>query len=151
MVSSADASLLDIEGEIAITQRLAGARLPASQQRAYPGQQLLERERLDDVVIRATVKALDPILHFVLGSQEEDGRVTGGTQAAANFETVHAGHENIENDQVWLEGAGSAERRRARGCRLDRVAFEGERSLDQARDLRVVVDDEDVGAHPAAV
>src|SRR5207245_2597067 len=108
-------------------------------------------EWFDDVVIRATIEALDAVLHLVFGSQEEDRGITGSPQSATNLEAVHAGHENIQDHKVRLEGAGGGERRGAGICRLDRVAFESEGSVNQARDLWVVVNDEDVGAHPVAV
>ena len=58
-------------GEVLV--RVADLRCDAAQQRAQPGQQLLERERLGEVVVGTRVEALDPVTHGVAGGEHEDG------------------------------------------------------------------------------
>ena len=48
--------------------------LEARRSRAQPGVQLFERERLDEVVVRAGVEARDPVADGVARGQHQDGR-----------------------------------------------------------------------------
>ena len=56
----------------AMQRRLEGRLAP--RQRAHPGDQLLERERLREVIVRARVQAAHAIVHGVAGGEHEDGR-----------------------------------------------------------------------------
>ena len=49
------------------------ACVPATDQRAEPGEQLIERERLREVVVRARLEAADPILDGVPGREHQYG------------------------------------------------------------------------------
>ncbi len=69
-----------------------GVRAASSQQRPHPGEQLVEFERLDRVVVRPGVQAGDAIADGVARGQPEDGeRVAGRPQAAAGRQPVEPG------------------------------------------------------------
>ena len=64
------------EVDVGVTQREGGGRfgLPVdpAQHRAHARQQFLGAERLDEIIIRADIQALDAIFHLSLGCQHED-------------------------------------------------------------------------------
>ena len=110
LVSSIDAAAalgptrLRIEHEVADLQRLVrlGER-GAAQERAQPGEQLVERERLHEVVVGAGVEPGDPIGHLVAGGQHEDReRAVAVAELAAHGEAVDVGHHHVEHDDVGL-------------------------------------------------
>src|SRR5690554_2347988 len=53
-----------------------------------PGQQLLDRKRLDQVIIGAGIQAGDLVIHTVLGGQDDDGSVGGLADAPGDLKSV---------------------------------------------------------------
>src|SRR5579875_1122302 len=67
-------------------------RAAAPQQGPHARLQLTERERLDQVVIRAHVQALHTIIHLVEGREHEDWHgALALTQLTADFKAVESG------------------------------------------------------------
>ncbi len=80
--------------------RCYGAKL-----RADAGDQLTDKERLDDVIVGAQLESHDAVC-FGSARGEKDDREMGqfgvAADAAANIEPVGIGKHDIENDQVRL-------------------------------------------------
>src|SRR5262249_28391631 len=69
-----------VDGERPGDQHLEARLVDAAEIGADPRQQLLELERLDEVIVGSQVQALDTVLELVLGSQHEDGEVRAAAQ-----------------------------------------------------------------------
>ena len=76
-----------------------------------PRDDLLQAERLGDVVVASGGQAGHPVLHGVAGGEEQDGYV--GVLAAHPPEHLHAvevGEHHVEDDGVGPEVLGGADR-----------------------------------------
>jgi hypothetical protein len=107
--------------------------------------QLLLAERLGEVVGRAEREALALRLGVSLGGEEDDRRVGGpgvAAQAGERAESVHAGKEQVEQDQLGVQLGGALERRFAVAHRLDVVVRAEQFAQHHAR-IVVVLDHED--------
>ena len=94
---------------------LDGLRGEPAQQRAHPGQQLGQPERLADVVVGARVEADDEV-DLVGAGGEHEHRQVGHVEPhpAAHLEPVHAGQAEVEHQQVDAAAADALQRGRAR-------------------------------------
>ena len=125
-------------------RRIGGLRAPvAAQGGADSGRQLVHAERLGQVIVRAFIERLHLLPLLGAGGQDEDGHVAPGPQAAADLQPVHAGHHQVQDDQV-RHGC----RRKAQGLlavrrRADLVALRAQAAQHSAADLRLVVHDKD--------
>ena len=88
-------------------RKIGESKLPAHGRRfapqlhPYPGKQLLERERLNDVVVRAVFEPGNPVGDGIPRRQNQDREVgIGGSQPAADFEAVQFGHQHVQDHQV---------------------------------------------------
>ena len=76
----------------------------ATKDRLDARQQLLEAERLGDVVVGAEMQALDPVGRRVASREEDDRRRHAVTaEPLDDLDPVDAGHGDVEDDEV---GAG---------------------------------------------
>ena len=125
-------------GEAQDVERLLLER-PA-QERAQPGEQLVERERLRQVVVRAGVEALDPVADRIARRQEQDRHpVALAAEPARDVEPVVPRHHHVEHDGVRRAPLDRAERRVAVGGELHLVAGELERTFERLAHRAVVV------------
>ena len=120
------------------------------QEGTYPGEQLLEREGLDEVVVGAGVEPGDPVRDRVARREHQDGcPVPLPPHSPADGQPVDRGHEDVEDDQLRLlapdrlEGAHPVLRER------DLVAVERQRAPQRDSDGGLVVRDQD--AHGRSV
>ena len=116
----------------------------SAQQRADPGEQLLERERLDEVVVGTGVEAVHPVAHAgARGQHQHRHAVALGPQAPAGREAVDLGHQHVQDDHVRLGRADLPQRLGTVLRQVDGVAFERQRAPQRLADGRLVVDDQD--------
>ena len=109
-----------------------------------PREQLLALERLDEVVVRADVEALDAGVERVARGQHQDRRVVLVlAQPAGDLDAVHAREAEVEDEQVGEERVDLVERRDAVAGEAHLVALQPQRALEHLGDLLVVLDDED--------
>ena len=77
-----------------------------TQQRADARAQLLDGERLDEVVVGACVEPLDPVVDRVPRSDDQNGDgIASVAERAADVEAADLGHQEIEDDRVGRRGA----------------------------------------------
>ena len=133
-----------VELEPGVAELLADRAAGAAQQRSQPRAELLERERLDQVVVGAGVEALHAVRDGVAGGEHQHRRaVAGRPQAPADLEPVGLGHQDVEDDRVRRLVGERVERLAAVGGELHAVAVHPQRAIERVADGGLVVDHED--------
>ena len=118
-------------------------RLGAAQQRPQPRLELLQRERLDEVVVGAGVQAGDAIVDGVARGQHQHRRaIAGVAQAPADLEAVDPGHRDVEHDRVVARVGQAIQRLAAVGRELDLIAVQAQRAIQRGPHRGLVVDDQ---------
>jgi D-alanyl-D-alanine carboxypeptidase/D-alanyl-D-alanine-endopeptidase (penicillin-binding protein 4) len=137
---------LRLELEVGEAQRLALAGAGAApQQRPQAREQLLERERLDEVVVGAGVEPAHAIGHGIARGEHEHRRaVAGRTQAPAYLEPVDVRHQHVEHERVGRPVRERVERLAPVGRQLRVIALQAQRAIDGVAHCGLVVDHEDV-------
>jgi hypothetical protein len=115
----------------------------AAEERLNAGGELVVVERLAEVVIGADPKTHDAVGWVVLRGKEEDRNVGVAAELKAEADAVDGGHQYIERDQVGVEGIECLHRLTRVGDRLHLVSCLFEDCADEARDILIVVDNED--------
>ena len=117
----------------------------------HPRQQLGRVERLDEIVVGAGAQATDLLLHLTLGGEHDDGHVPRraflGPDLGRHLVAVELGQHHVEEDQRRVLLAPEPEPFGPVRRDHDVVALLLEGVLEQSLDVRVVVDDEDLGCH----
>ncbi len=115
----------------------------AAQDRRDAQQQLLQVERLREVVVAAGLEAAHAVLGGALHGQEQHRRLDAvAAQLRAELEPVHVRHHDVEHDEVERLGAQTREARRAVVRDVGLVALGFEVLADPGRKMLLVVDDE---------
>ena len=79
--------------------RLRVAAMPA-QHDPYPSHQLLDAERLGDVVVAADRQPVDLVLGRVLGGEEDDRHlVAGAVHAFEDLDAVDVGQHHVQDHE----------------------------------------------------
>ncbi|CDJ99736.1 Transcriptional regulator (modular protein) [Microbacterium sp. C448] len=105
---------------------------------------LVEAERLGDVVVTAGVQTLDLVFGLVLGGQEQNGGgVAGASQALGDAEPVHIGQHDVEHDQIGLFFENGRDRLSPVRDGPDLKAGEAQARDQEIADVRLIVYDED--------
>jgi hypothetical protein len=104
VAGSRDRSRRGVEHEVAGVQHVAVLGAPrATQARAAASEQVVERERLGDVVVRACVEAADTGVDRVARGEDQDRRPRRRTQPAADLErrlpAKQPGHHRGEDEE----------------------------------------------------
>ena len=111
--------------------------------------QLVERERLHEIVVGAGVETGDAVGDLVAGGQHQHRRVIAPVaQDPADRQPVGPGHEHVEHDGVGRELVDPQQRVVAVDRGVHVVALEPQRALDRLADVRVVLDDEHAALLP---
>jgi hypothetical protein len=114
-------------------------------ERPNPGQQLVEPERLREVVVGAGIEAADHILDRVPGREHQDRGVAAfPPELAGHLKAVLLGQYDIEQDHVVLVDVGQHGGLVPVRGDVHHVAFLLEALLDEAGDLSVVLHDENL-------
>ena len=110
-------------------------------------EELRERERLREVVVRARVEPGDAILDAVARGQHQHRRPDALlANPPADLDPVEPGQHQVEDDRVVL-GRGRHPHRVVAGPRdVDGVALLDEASPQEGRHLELVLDDQDAHA-----
>src|SRR5512139_1513953 len=122
-----------------------GAARGPPQQGPDVGDEHRERERLGQVVVGAGVEGLRLVVLAVLRRQDQDRRpVPPLPEHAADLEPVPAGEHQIQDQQVVAVLGGFPQTVLAVEGHVDGEALGVEPALHRRRDLRVVLDQEDL-------
>ena len=133
-----------VDAQVADHDRADGSRRSAraAQQGQQARDQLLHRERLDQVVVGAGLQAGDTVGHLVACGEDEDRRARRPPAAGRDRASVEVGHRDVEDDR-----RGRLPRRRPRAPparrRPDGEALEAQGALEGLANGGVIVDDED--------
>jgi hypothetical protein len=133
-----------VERELAEPQHAPLALETAAQEGPQPGQQLLQRERLDEVVVGAGIESLHPVIDAVTRRQHEDrGVVAGLPDAPADREPVDVGQLQVEHEGVGGVRGHGLESLAPRGDGVDLVPFESQRPVNGSADCEIIVHHQD--------
>ena len=117
-------------------------------QGADAGKQLLEGERLREIVVGAGVEPADAVVDAVEGGEEEDGGIDAvAAERLADGEAVHAGEHDVEDDHVVRAFNGHVEALLAVERRVHGMAFLLQDFADELRESAFVFDDKYVHDH----
>ena len=117
------------------------------QDRIYPRDQFARAERFGHIVVAADFEPEDAIDFLVAGRQEQDRRIGGLADLAADLQPVHLGHADVEHDEVVDIAVEAGQRLPAVLRNGNRHAALLEREADDVADMGVVVDDENGMSH----
>ena len=97
----ANAACREIDVECAVSDDRVRVASVAPPDRADPGRQFGEVERLNEVVVRTGVQPLDPVRDLVERGQDDDRRhITAGTQGPEKSDPPAIRQHEIEQDQI---------------------------------------------------
>ena len=133
--------------EVGDAHQVGGRQVAPADHGAQSGQQLLEGERLDQVVVRAQVEASDAIGELVTRAENQDRRLRPArAQAAQDGQAVDLGEHDVEQDRVVRVGLGKGQPLFAVARGVDGVAGFAQPLGQRARQRLEVLDQK----HPHA-
>ncbi len=136
-----------VEFQVEHPQHRALELLRPAAQRLHPRQQLLEGERLGDVVVSAGAQRLHLEVDRVLGRQHEDRHGEPAVaQVAQHLEPGHLRQPQVEDDEVVLPTGGEAQALESVRGEIDVEALFLESALHVLPDGTVVLDRQDLHA-----
>ena len=141
------AALADRRGECSAEQFPRLAVAPAGIERALHGaQQLGERQRLLDEVEGPEARGLDRRLDGAVPGHHDDRAAVGDARGpfAQQRDAVDVGHPDVQQHEIGDLPRARGARLRGVGGDVHLVAFLGEDLLQQAADVRLVIDHENV-------
>ena len=134
-----------LEGAVLVLEARLIERVADGDEHALAG------ERLLDEIKGAELRRFDRRAHGAVARDDHDRqRVVGLADLLQRFEAVHAGHFDVEKDQVGGFALDDRERFGSARSLLDVVAFVFENHPHRPADLRLVVDDQNASFHPRA-
>ena len=114
-----------------------------AQRGAQPRRQFAHAEGFFDIVVRAEVERLDLLGFAIAGGENDHRRLRKRPDVAQHVLAVTVGQAEVQNDEVRRAGDGHAQGLGARLRRDHVVARRRQGDMQQALNLRLVVDDED--------
>ena len=139
-----DAAAARVERQGADDQAFGKERLAATpDQRAQPGEQFAEVERLDQVVVGAAIESGDARLDGVARRHHQDGHGASRlADGAAHGEAVLAGKHHVKDDRVVVGGGDLEDGRVAVGGQVDGVRLLAKPLREQVGGVRLVFNQE---------
>ena len=132
-----------IEHHVADGEDVGAAPTRPAQKGAQSGEQLLECERLHQVVVRTSVEAGDAVGDGLPGRQHQDGgAVAAGADAARRLETVDVRHHHVEHDHIRALVHDGRQCLGAIASRQHLISLEAKGALDGFTNAAVVFDDQ---------
>lgn len=119
-------------------------RLPATNVHLHPRDELVERERLGEVVACTELEAAELRLQVASRGEDENGDLKpSALQLSEHVQPAGAWQQEVEDDQVELLLDSTAEPGFAVALRVDDEAFGHQASPDERSNSRLVLDDQD--------
>ena len=113
-----------VDREIGDGKDIRGAAAALARDDAQPGQQLVERKRLDEIIVRPGVEPVHAVGHAVFRREEDDRRLIAAlAHLRQERKAVHARHHHIEHDGVILRALQIVQRLHAVKAGVDAVAL----------------------------
>ena len=112
---------------------------------ANSSQEFIHAERFGHVVVRAGIERFDFLLLFVANGQDNNRHLGNGAHVTTELNPIDSRHREIGNDQVRLPVFHDFQRHLARIGDAYVVSLRRQTGAENARDLRLVIHDEDVG------
>ena len=114
-----------------------------AQHRVDPRDQLLETERLHEIVVAAEGETSHLVVGGVARGEEQHGYALAlGAKPAADLEAVEVGEHHVEHDQIGLDGRHGRERVAPVGHRMDVEAEMAQGRLEHRAQVVFIVDKE---------
>ena len=114
-------------------------------ERADAGEELVELERLGEIVVGARVQSADHVLDGVAGSEHEDRSVTTfPSELVGDLESILLRQQQVEQDDVVIIGVCQHGGLLAIRGHVDDVSLFLQSVVDESGHLGVVFDDEDL-------
>ena len=135
----------DVEDDVAAAQDVLVAEgRRAAQPDADPREQLVERERLRDVVGRAELEAAQLRLHVAARGEDHDRQLRlGALQLPQDLQPVEPRQQQVEHDEVPARPRRQVEPLAPVAGRDDRVPLGLETAGEERLDSSLVLDDQD--------
>ena len=134
-----------VERDRPVAEHLEPLRAAAPLERTDAGEQLVELERLREVVVRAGVEAAHHVLDGVARREHEDRRIpTFPPELGRDLEAVLLGKDDVEQDDVVLVHVGQHGAFVPVGGDVHHVPLFLQPLLDESGDLPVVLHDENL-------
>ncbi len=147
LVAASDLACAGVELDVGEGERCRGVvGAEPAHQRAHARDELLERERLHEVVVRACFEALDAVGDLIASGQHQDRNLASvGAEPPGQLEAVEPRHQHVDHQQLGRVRVRAQLEQRffAVDCDLDVVALQRKRPAQRVAHGLVVVDDED--------
>ena len=117
----------------------------STKNRTEPGVDLFDPERLDHVVVGATVQGLDDVGVIVAGGDDDHWHLTDRPQHRKNLQPIEVGQTEVEQHDVGRVVDGGLQPGHTSGARRHRVAQVGQCPGHRRPDARIVLDQQDCG------
>ncbi len=114
---------------------------------ADAGEQFLDAEGLGHVIVCAGVERLDLGPLVFANREDDDGGGGTGADGAADLDTAHPGHHQVGDYEVRLPVAKQEQGFLGVVGRAHVKSLRGERRAQHARNLRLVVNDQNSSRH----
>lgn len=138
------------ESDLSVLQRLHRRSVISSgppHASSHASEQLVEYERLDEVVIGTSIEPFDAVTHTISRCQHEDGSLIAfPANAPADLDPIDDRHRNVEHHEIDLPRAKQLERFATFCGERHAVALETQGSTDSLTKRAIVVYKQDAAA-----
>ena len=139
-----------VDREVGDGEDIGRAAAALARDDAQPGQQLVERKRLDEIVIRPGVEPAHAVGYAVLRREKQHRRLVAAlAHLRQERKAVHARHHHIEHDGVILRALQIVQRLHAVKAGVDAVAFGCECFGENAVEVLFIFHDQNAHTRPS--
>jgi hypothetical protein len=138
-----------IEVEVGEVQGAVVAGGGAAQKSAQTSEELVECERLDEIVVGPRVETVDLVLDGIARRQHQNRNTAAQPDRPAGLPAVEPRHQNVQDDRIRGRALVAEETECLDPVRSERdlVAFETERAPERFAERSIVVDYENSHLH----
>ena len=112
----------------------------AAQERTDSGQQFSAVKGLGQIIVRAGVKAIDPVLHLTHRGQHDDRHLTAGGPGFPNhFVAIHTRHHDVHDAGIIISVCQIGQGVISIINRIHAVVAACQKRSDRTRNIRVIL------------